>query len=189
MACYLWLLLSAKQNGAGLLTACYTDLLAVVFSQAAGVASSAGETWRAGAELGVWTFLGFALQAIGLETTTATRCAFLLYLNVKFVPLFAFLIYGRSIPGSVWASAAAAVTGTFLLCRDGSAFNSGDAWSLAAAAASAMFILRLESHGKPQYFNAQHIADGATFVRVYERKHRQYVDYRSRAIKHVSCQF
>jgi drug/metabolite transporter (DMT)-like permease len=64
------------------------------------------------------------------------------------VPIFAFLIYRRSIPGSVWASAAAAVTGTFLLCRDGSAFNSGDAWSLAAAAASAMFILRLESHGK-----------------------------------------
>ena len=34
-------------------------------------------------ELGLYTFLGFGLQAIGLETTTASRSAFLLYLNVK----------------------------------------------------------------------------------------------------------
>ena len=31
----------------------------------------AAEIWRAGAELGVWMFLGFAFQAIGLEFTTA----------------------------------------------------------------------------------------------------------------------
>ena len=42
-------------------------------------------TWAAGAELGFWTFLGFALQAVGLQLTTASRSAFLLYLNVKLV--------------------------------------------------------------------------------------------------------
>lgn len=31
----------------------------------------AGDTWRAGAELGVWMFLGFAFQAVGLGFTTA----------------------------------------------------------------------------------------------------------------------
>lgn len=31
----------------------------------------AAETWRAGAELGVWMFLGFAFQSIGLGFTTA----------------------------------------------------------------------------------------------------------------------
>lgn len=33
--------------------------------------SSAVDTWRAGAELGVWMFLGFAFQAVGLGFTTA----------------------------------------------------------------------------------------------------------------------
>lgn len=33
--------------------------------------ADAGETWRAGAELGLWMFLGFAFQAVGLEFTTA----------------------------------------------------------------------------------------------------------------------
>lgn len=32
---------------------------------------AAAETWRAGAELGVWMFLGFAFQSIGLGLTTA----------------------------------------------------------------------------------------------------------------------
>lgn len=33
--------------------------------------SSAVDTWRAGAELGAWMFLGFAFQAVGLGFTTA----------------------------------------------------------------------------------------------------------------------
>lgn len=41
--------------------------------------------WRAGVELGCWMFAGYALQAIGLETTSASRSCFLLYLNVKLV--------------------------------------------------------------------------------------------------------
>lgn len=36
-----------------------------------GRSSRAAETWRAGAELGVWMFLGFAFQAVGLGFTTA----------------------------------------------------------------------------------------------------------------------
>jgi drug/metabolite transporter (DMT)-like permease len=69
-----------------------------------------------------------------------------LYLNVKFVPFFAFLLLGREISVPTWASAAAAVLGTALLAYDGTSLelNHGDLWSIAAAAASAMFILRLE---------------------------------------------
>ena len=56
-------------------------------------------TWSAGFELGCWSFLGFALQAIGLQFTTASRSAFLLYLNVKLVPLLmSLLLYGRQSP-------------------------------------------------------------------------------------------
>lgn len=103
-------------------------------------------SWRWGIELGLWMFLGFSLQAIGLETTTASRSGFLLYLNVKFVPFFSWLIFGRNISTSTWLSAFAAFFGTALLATDGQSvgFNTGDIWSIGAAASSAMFILRLE---------------------------------------------
>lgn len=101
---------------------------------------------RGGLELGVYTFLGFAFQSIGLETTTASRSAFLLYLNVKFVPFLAALLYKRAIPARVWGSAALALTGTWLLSTDQGQgpLNSGDAWCILAALVSALFILRLE---------------------------------------------
>jgi drug/metabolite transporter (DMT)-like permease len=123
---------------------------------------------RWGAELGWWMFLGFGFQAIGLETTTAQKSGFLLYLNVKLVPLFAWGGLGRSISRATWISAAAAFLGTTLLgglwepvlgglaasssLTDAQRWNVGDVWSLAAAAASAMFILRLEfaSRALPQ---------------------------------------
>ena len=105
------------------------------------------ETWRWGCELGVWSFLGFALQTIGLETTTATRSAFLLYLNVKFVPLLE-LVNGKTLPRGTWLSAFAALSGTLLLAADsdavGSTWAPGDTLSVLAALASACFIIRLE---------------------------------------------
>ena len=102
--------------------------------------------WRWGAEMGFWMFLGFAFQAIGLATTTAQRSGFLLYLNVKFVPFFAFVLLGRQISLSTWLSALTAFAGTALLAYDGTSWsiNQGDLWSIAAAAASAMYILRLD---------------------------------------------
>ena len=105
------------------------------------------ETWRWGAELGVWSFLGFALQTVGLETTTATRSAFLLYLNVKFVPLLE-LVNGKTLPRGTWLSAFAALSGTLLLAADsdavGTTWAPGDSLSVLAALASACFIIRLE---------------------------------------------
>jgi drug/metabolite transporter (DMT)-like permease len=102
--------------------------------------------WRWGIEMGLWMFLGFSLQAIGLQSTTAQRSGFLLYLNVKLVPFFAYVFLGRQISKMTWILAFAAFSGTALLALDGQSigFNEGDCWSILAAAASAMFILRLE---------------------------------------------
>jgi drug/metabolite transporter (DMT)-like permease len=102
--------------------------------------------WRWGIEMGLWMFLGFSLQAIGLQTTTSQRSGFLLYLNVKFVPFFAKVLLGRQISKWTWLSAFAAFSGTALLALDGQSLglNVGDIWSVMAAVASAMFILRLE---------------------------------------------
>ena len=104
-------------------------------------------TWKWGLEMGFWMFLGFSLQAIGLESTTAQRSGFLLYLNVKFVPFLAWLLLRREISIPTWISAFSAFLGTALLALDGQTigWNVGDAWSIAAAASSAMFILRLEA--------------------------------------------
>jgi drug/metabolite transporter (DMT)-like permease len=58
-------------------------------------------SWRvlicAGAELALWRSLGFTLQLVGLHWTTASRSAFLLYLNAPIVPLVAWLLV-RSAP-------------------------------------------------------------------------------------------
>jgi drug/metabolite transporter (DMT)-like permease len=114
--------------------------------------------WIYGVELGIYMFLGYAFQAIGLETTTASRSGFLLYLNVKFVPFLSFLIFGKRIRNSTWFSALVAFTGTALLSLDNAgdtgsdglnmSFTVGDLWSIAAAVASAMFILRMEAASK-----------------------------------------
>ena len=108
-------------------------------------------TRAAGAELGLWAFLGFAFQTVGLETTTATRSAFLLYLNVKFVPLLE--VAGKKpLPRGTWPSAACALLGTGLLASDaggldgGPAWVVGDSWSVLAALASACFIVRLDRY-------------------------------------------
>ena len=69
---------------------------------------SARATWATGVDLGLWMFAGFSLQAVGLQLTSASRSAFLLYLNVKLVPIIAFFVYGRAVAGRTWASAGAA---------------------------------------------------------------------------------
>lgn len=126
--------------------------------------SSGRLAWKYGAELGLYMFLGYAFQAIGLETTTASRSGFLLYLNVKFVPFLSYLIFGRTIRRGTWISAFVAFCGTALLAFDvggedamtttattstmTAAISVGDLWSITAAASSAMFILRMESASK-----------------------------------------
>lgn len=104
--------------------------------------------WSGAAELSLWMFLGYALQAVGLLYTSASRSAFLLYLNVKLVPILSAAVFGTVVALEAWASAALAALGTALLAYDGAPPNVGDLWSLGAAAASAMFILRLDSASK-----------------------------------------
>lgn len=104
-------------------------------------------TWRSGLELGLLSFAGFATQAVGLETTTATKSAFLLYLNVKLVPVVALLSGKGLAPPAVWFWAVVAFAGTFALSTDSGGTTNwviGDVWSLLAALASAIFIVRLD---------------------------------------------
>ena len=73
------------------------------------------------AELAVWQTLGFTLQLVGLNWTTASRSAFLLYLNAFFVPIVATVIGEQGIGLRTWLCVGLAVLGTSLLCNDGGA--------------------------------------------------------------------
>lgn len=52
---------------------------------------------KAGFFLGIFLFLGFAFQTIGLRFTTPAKNAFLTATNVVFVPLIAFIIYKKKV--------------------------------------------------------------------------------------------
>jgi drug/metabolite transporter (DMT)-like permease len=100
--------------------------------------------WRAGIELSIWLFAGFATQTIALRYTTVNRCAFITAMNVIFVPLIA-AMFGRRIRPIIWGAAITSLVGCALLCRDGSGPNVGDLWTLGTAITWAMYILRLEA--------------------------------------------
>ena len=102
------------------------------------------------AELAVWQTLGFTFQLIGLHWTTASRSAFLLYLNETMVPMVALLLREPSasdIGLRTWVCALVAVAGTLMLVNDNAGPNVGDAWSVCAALASAVFIVRIGRAG------------------------------------------
>lgn len=99
--------------------------------------------WRAAVELGIFLWLGFATQTIGLRYTTVNRSAFITALNVIFVPILT-AAFGEKIPWIIWLAAGMALGGVALLCNDGSPPNIGDAWTLACAAAWGLYIFRLE---------------------------------------------
>ena len=66
---------------------------------------------RAAAELALWLVAGFTLQLVGLQWTSASRSAFLLYLNAVLVPFIACLMGERNIGLRTWVTAFAAVSG------------------------------------------------------------------------------
>jgi drug/metabolite transporter (DMT)-like permease len=101
------------------------------------------ETWRMGAELGLWLWAGYWTQVVGLQYTSVNRSAFITSLSVIFVPMIA-AACGRRVPLAVWVAAALAVVGVGLLSYDGSAPNRGDVWTLATALSYGIFFLRLE---------------------------------------------
>lgn len=108
-----------------------------------------------GAELGVWMFLTYAGQAIGLKTSSADHASLLLTVGVVLVP-FLEALSGHAISRSVWIATILASTGTVLLegadAADGFGAESwgmhmplGDVWCLAGAACSAIHVVRSQA--------------------------------------------
>lgn len=105
-------------------------------------------TWstvKAGALLGCLLCLGFALQTVGLEWTTASKSSFITGLMVVFTPLVHFAM-GRSRPTRGNLGGVAVVTLGLWLLTDptGGSFNRGDVLTLLCAAVFATYIVMLD---------------------------------------------
>jgi len=100
-----------------------------------------------GAELAVWLFLAFMLQAVGLQYTTASSGALLGSLTIVLVPLLS-LLDGRRISQLTWGSVALATMGTALFvgpnALQGAFCSFGDILELGSAALFAVQMWRCE---------------------------------------------
>jgi drug/metabolite transporter (DMT)-like permease len=107
------------------------------------------EAWPAivaGMEVGVWNSIGFISQAVGLQTTAASKSAFLCSLAVVVVP-FLDVWSGKKLEARQWAGALLALGGVaFLELGDGyvGAWTSGDVASMVQPVAFGLGFWRLE---------------------------------------------
>eukprot|EP00873_Tetraselmis_striata_P016737 jgi/Tetstr1/437001/TSEL_002740.t1 len=79
--------------------------------------TTTSKLWLAGAEMGMWNFLGTSLQAIGLEYTTATRAAFIIQSTALFTPLISSLA-GERLTQATYMGCTFAMMGTLLVTAE-----------------------------------------------------------------------
>jgi drug/metabolite transporter (DMT)-like permease len=98
-----------------------------------------------GAILGLFLFLGFISQNIGLQYTTASKSAFITGMMVVFVPLLQIIVERRAPKlGNIVGVALVAVGLWFLTSPSGSEFNIGDALTIGCAIVFAVYIVYLD---------------------------------------------
>jgi drug/metabolite transporter (DMT)-like permease len=91
---------------------------------------------RAGAEIGLYNFLGTACQVTGVHATTATKAAFLGQATTALTPALAAL-GGLKVTAVQWGACLAAVAGSALIAGDEVASSSSSSSASDAAAAVA----------------------------------------------------
>ncbi|HZK24868.1 MAG TPA: DMT family transporter [Oscillospiraceae bacterium] len=99
-------------------------------------------TVKAGTVLGIFLFLGYSFQTLGLLYTTASNAGFITGLSVVFVPLFSLLIAKERPASGVIIGALCAATGLAFISGVGVAnFNVGDLLVLCGALSFALHII------------------------------------------------
>jgi drug/metabolite transporter (DMT)-like permease len=98
-----------------------------------------------GSILGLFLFLGFAVQTIGLNYTTASKSAFITSMMVAFVPLLQFIVEKRSPNlGNIIGVLIVSLGLWFLTSPAGSTFNVGDALTLLCSILFGVYIVYLD---------------------------------------------
>jgi len=110
---------------------------------------------RSGMEIGLWCFVGYFSQAVGLQTTEASHGAFLCSLCMVVVPI-AKVLMGERVPTQVCASVIFAVVGTAMLIGVGapSGFHEGDIFCSITALGFGIMFLRMDMYAREPGFNA-----------------------------------
>lgn len=92
--------------------------------------------------LGLFLFLGYAFQTVGLLYTTTSNAGFITGLSVVLVPFLALVLLKHPISRFTWLSALLAACGLYLLTFAGSAFalNKGDVLVFLCAIGFALHI-------------------------------------------------
>jgi drug/metabolite transporter (DMT)-like permease len=95
---------------------------------------------RAGLLMGLFLTVGYVLQTLALERTSASNAGFITGLFVVITPLVAALVLRERIGATAWLAACASAFGLFLLSGT-NGLNAGDALALGCAAGFALHIL------------------------------------------------
>ena len=93
---------------------------------------------------GIFLFLGAVLQQIGIQYTTTGKAGFLTALYIILVPIYSIFL-GRAPKRKVWAAAAIALFGMYLLCMEERfGLSRGDMFCVFCALAFPLQILSVE---------------------------------------------
>lgn len=102
-----------------------------------------------GGVVGLVYWLGFALQTIGLQYTSASNAGFITGLSVALVPLFGWLVLSYRASGAALVGVGLAVVGlTLLSLQDNFAISGGDMVEMISAAAFGLQIVLVSRYAK-----------------------------------------
>ncbi|MFS0669365.1 DMT family transporter [Peribacillus frigoritolerans] len=105
--------------------------------------------FKAGFHIGVWLFLGYGLQTIGLNYTTPAKTGFITGLSVVMVPVFSLLLLKHRLSRNTIIGVAAATIGLYLMTfADRSNLNIGDLLVFWCAISFAMQIITTAKYAK-----------------------------------------
>jgi drug/metabolite transporter (DMT)-like permease len=107
--------------------------------------NSSLKLWRDALPLGMLLFASFLTQAVGIQSISSGRAAFITGLNVIFVPL-ALPFLGKSVPKTAFVAAFLALSGIGVMSFDAQTlkFSLGDLWTLGCAISYAGYVLLLD---------------------------------------------
>jgi drug/metabolite transporter (DMT)-like permease len=126
---------------------------------------SSFKLWRDALPLGALLFASFLTQAVGIQSISSGRAAFITGLNVIFVPL-ALPFLGKSVPKMAFLAAFLALAGIGVMSFDAQTFkfSLGDLWTLGCAISYAGYVLLLDRvssrHSSLQLSGAQVLVVG-----------------------------
>lgn len=104
---------------------------------------------KAGISIGIWLFLGYAFQTIGLLYTTPGKAGFITGLSVVLVPILSYFLLKHRLNRNVIIGIICATAGLYMITTlQSTSFGKGDFFVLLGAFSFAMHIIMTGRHAK-----------------------------------------